>query len=215
MTTHLSRRERQKIELRQTILDAARLLFAEQGYEAVTLRAIAKKIDYSATAIYSHFADKEALLRELCTQDFLKFSQSFQRCTQITDPIEKLRQVALTYLQFAQQYPHHYRYMFMTVLPATSIDQQRVQRGEPNQDAYAFLKACVIEAIAAHRLKATPDDADLYAQVLWSGVHGFIALRLTMVHDDWVAWVEFEQGVRAMLDTLLYGLCDVQDVQRG
>ena len=64
------RRERERQELRVRILDAARELFAEQGYDAVTMREIADRIEYSPTAIYFHFKDKEALLRELCDTDF-------------------------------------------------------------------------------------------------------------------------------------------------
>ena len=48
------------------ILDAARELFATEGYEAVTMRRIADRIEYSPTAIYFHFKDKESLVRELC-----------------------------------------------------------------------------------------------------------------------------------------------------
>src|ERR1700751_6037572 len=53
------RRERERQELRSRILDAARELFAEQGYDAVTMRGIAERIEYSPTAIYFHFKDKE------------------------------------------------------------------------------------------------------------------------------------------------------------
>jgi AcrR family transcriptional regulator len=60
------RRERQRQSLRKQILDAARELFTELGYEAVSMRRIADKIGYSPTTIYLHFADKEALVRELC-----------------------------------------------------------------------------------------------------------------------------------------------------
>jgi Transcriptional regulator len=215
MAKQLTGRERRKVELRKTILDAARQLFAEQGYEAVTLRAIAQKIDYSATAIYSHFSDKESLLRELCTQDFLSFSEYFQQCALIQDPIDKLRKVALTYLDFAIHFPHHYRYMFMTPLPAAHIDEWRVKRGEPSQDAYAFLKICVKEAADAGRLQPAYMDIELCAQLLWAAVHGFVSLRLTMGHDDWVAWVGFERGANALLDVLLYGICVPPDVTRA
>ena len=60
------RRERAKGRVRGLILDAARALFAVKGYEAVTMRAIAERIEYSPTAIYLHFADKRDLVRALC-----------------------------------------------------------------------------------------------------------------------------------------------------
>ncbi|HEY1434684.1 MAG TPA: helix-turn-helix domain-containing protein, partial [Thermoanaerobaculia bacterium] len=47
----IERRERERQELRDRILDAARELFVEQGYDAVTMRKIAERIEYSPTAI--------------------------------------------------------------------------------------------------------------------------------------------------------------------
>ena len=85
------RRERERQELRTKILDAARELFVSEGYEAVTMRKIAEKIEYSATAIYLHFADKDALVTELCRHDFRSFAAHFGRAAVSEDPVERLR----------------------------------------------------------------------------------------------------------------------------
>jgi AcrR family transcriptional regulator len=69
------RREREKQATRQLILDAARELLVEGGAEALTMRALAERIEYSATAIYAHFADKEALVTELSVCDFQAFTE--------------------------------------------------------------------------------------------------------------------------------------------
>ena len=47
-------------------MNAARELFATEGIEAVSMRKIADAVEYSPTIIYQHFADKEALLHEIC-----------------------------------------------------------------------------------------------------------------------------------------------------
>ncbi len=69
----LSRRERQKQELRERILDTTRDLLIEQGLEWFSMRKLAAKIDYTPTAIYFHFPDKESLLLELIASDSLAF----------------------------------------------------------------------------------------------------------------------------------------------
>src|SRR6516225_5821051 len=97
----IERRERERQELRTRILDAARELFAEQGYDAVTMRGIAERIEYSPTAIYFHFKDKEALLRELCDTDFATLALKFRNIASIADPIERLRQIGRVYTTFA------------------------------------------------------------------------------------------------------------------
>src|SRR3954464_6702698 len=119
----VERREREKQELRTKILDAARELFVAEGYEAVTMRAIADKIEYSATAIYKHFADKDALVGELCRHDFRGFAAHFAKAASVRDPIERLRAAGRAYFDFAKKYPQHYRFMFMAPRPQIPAEE--------------------------------------------------------------------------------------------
>src|SRR5580658_6134813 len=137
------RREREKQELRTKILDAAREMFAAEGYEAVTMRKIAERIEYSATAIYAHFKDKNALIRELCETDFIAFAQRFVAFLQVDDPVERLRRAGVAYVDFAIDNPQHYRLMFMTARP-TIQDEDTSGVGDPGRNAYAFLRSTVI-----------------------------------------------------------------------
>jgi len=107
------RRERVKTETRQLILEAARQLFAKHGFEMVTMRMIADKIEYSPTAIYVHFADKDSLLRELCAGDFRSMSAAVVRAHKVEDPKERLRKLGRAYLDFALDHPNSYMLLFM------------------------------------------------------------------------------------------------------
>src|SRR3954471_7756225 len=111
------RREREKHDLRRKILDTARELFVKEGYDAVSMRKIAQEIEYSPTAIYLHFKDKEALFAELCSTDFRRLAGVFQSISTIKDPIERIRRTGRGYIDFALEYPNHYRLMFMTPHP--------------------------------------------------------------------------------------------------
>src|SRR5215469_1136897 len=108
------RREREREETRAKIADAARELFAREGYDAVSMRRIAEAIEYSPTAIYVHFKDKESLFQELCRQDFGKLASVFTKLSQVENPIERIREIGHAYIHFALLYPNHYRLMFMT-----------------------------------------------------------------------------------------------------
>ncbi|HEY6844272.1 MAG TPA: helix-turn-helix domain-containing protein, partial [Thermoanaerobaculia bacterium] len=66
------RREREREEVRTLILDTAREMFATEGYEAVTMRRIADRIEYSPTAIYLHFQDKRDLVFQVCEETFAR-----------------------------------------------------------------------------------------------------------------------------------------------
>src|SRR2546430_17158958 len=103
------RREREREEVRGKILDAARELFVSDGYDAVTMRKIADRIEYSPTAIYLHFTDKEALLRELCATDYGSLAKQFQRLAKVEDPLERLPRIGPAHVAFASQGPDPYR----------------------------------------------------------------------------------------------------------
>jgi AcrR family transcriptional regulator len=201
------RREREKSETRDKILDAARELFVTEGFEGVSMRKVAEKIEYSPTAIYVHFADKQKLFRELCHQDYARLAEVFQSSVMSTDPIERLKQIGAIYIDFGTRYPNHYRFMFMTPHPPHEPDEEdREMMGNPEMDAYAFLKWAVQQAIDAGCFREELTDAELISQTLWASVHGVIALHIAKGCDAWVDWRPLQDRAEMMPDVTLRGL---------
>lgn len=209
------RRERERLEVRERILDAARELFAEKGYEAVTMREIGKRIEYSATALYNHFEDKETLVRELCRRDFADFAQRFLAAVVGSpSPVESMCRAGFVYLGFAEQFPQHYRLMFMTPLPEQPPDAD--ERADPRQNAYVFLRQLVDQLLAGDYLRPDLTDPDLAAQTIWAVVHGAAALELTI--DKQMHWLDFRprrERFAEALRTLVRALFrDVESAER-
>jgi AcrR family transcriptional regulator len=203
----LERRQREKSELREKILDAARELFITEGYDGVSMRKVAEKIEYSPTAIYLHFADKEELFHQLCQEDFAQLAALFQGPDISADPVERIRQIGRVYVQFGVRFPYHYRLMFMTPHPPAKLDESDLEtRGNPELDAYAFLNQTVREAMLAGKLREDLTDPDLVSQTLWAGVHGVISLGIAKCNDEWVEFRPIEQRALVMTEALLYGL---------
>jgi AcrR family transcriptional regulator len=201
------RREREKSETRDKILDAARELFVTEGFEGVSMRKVAEKIEYSPTAIYVHFADKQELFRELCHQDYARLAEVFQSSAMSTDPIERLKQIGAIYIDFGTRYPNHYRFMFMTPHPPHEPDEEdREMMGNPEMDAYAFLKWAVQQAIDAGCFREDLTDAELISQTLWASVHGVISLHIAKGCDPWVEWRPLQDRAEMMPDVTLRGL---------
>ena len=201
------RREREKSETREKILDAARELFVTEGFEGVSMRKVAEKIEYSPTAIYVHFADKQELFRELCHQDYARLAEVFQSSVMSTDPIERLKQIGAIYIDFGTRYPNHYRFMFMTPHPPHEPDEEdREMMGNPEMDAYAFLKWAVQQAIDAGCFREELTDAELISQTLWASVHGVISLHIAKGCDPWVEWRPLQDRADMMPDVTLRGL---------
>jgi AcrR family transcriptional regulator len=196
--------EREK--LRASILDAARSLFVERGIEAVSMREIAKKINYSATTLYHHFADKDALLQALCDEDFLALANGMRAIMQIPDHIHRIRALVNGYAQFALQHPNHYRLMFMTPRAPCNLETTQIQQGNTEQDAYAQLKLVVQEAFDAGLFKPELTDVELLAQTLWASIHGVCSLEIALGHETWIQWVNVEERLSLMQNTILQGL---------
>jgi AcrR family transcriptional regulator len=183
------RRERERLEMREQILDAARELFGQRGYEAVTMREIGKRIHYSATALYNHFEDKEALVRDLCRRDFSDFAQRFLAgVVGSKSPVESMCRAGLIYLGFAEQFPQHYRLMFMQPLPEEGPDA--AEREDPRMNAYVFLRGLVDALLAGNYLRAELTDPDLTAQTIWATVHGAAALEVVIDNEE--KWLKFK-----------------------
>jgi AcrR family transcriptional regulator len=197
------RREREREEIRTRILDAARELFASEGVESVTMRRIADRIEYSPTAIYFHFRDKEALLAELCDCDFRSFAHNFIEIAKIPDPVERLVKAGEAYISFGLNHPSHYRLMFMT---PKNTEPNTIAKGNPEEDAYAFLKGIVGELMAQGRFRDDITDVDLAVQVIWSAVHGLVSLEIAKCNDDWVEWRPVEERAKAVSDMMIRGL---------
>lgn len=206
--TSKNRRERERDETRGKIMNAARLLFAAEGFEAVSMRRIADAIEYSPTAIYVHFKDKRDLFAAVCTEDFAALAGSVREIAAVADPIERIRQLGLAYCRFGLEFPYHYRLMFMTPIDLTKeVADARPEKGNPNLDAWTMCRLAVQAAADAGVLQPAFSDVELAAQTFWAGVHGVVSLEIIKGTDAWVDWTPIERRVKAMTDALIRGIC--------
>jgi AcrR family transcriptional regulator len=211
------RKERQKDALRTRILDAARELFAKEGYDAVSMRKIADAIEYSPTAIYQYFVDKRELMDELVRADFASLGENFSVLLSIEDPVERIRAAGHAYIQFATNYPNHFRLMFMTpdTHPADMTPADIADKGRADEDGYAILVNAVAEAAAAGRFRPEyGNDVELISQTFWAAVHGVASLYVAKHDDPCIAWAPFERRCQVMVDGIIRGLVNDNDPAR-
>ena len=196
------RRARQKKYLRQEILDAASELFVRDGYESVSMRRIADKIEYSPTTIYIYFRDKAELLEQVCQETFVRLVDRLSRIMeQPGDPVERLKRGLVAYIEFGIANPHQYRTTFMMPIPEGLDERKLHQENSPGMQAFSFLIQGVGECIRARKLRAT--NVELAAQTLWAGIHGITSLLIT--HRGF-PWVGREKVIHSTVDTLVAGL---------
>jgi AcrR family transcriptional regulator len=108
-----SRRVERKEKLRGEILAAASKMFADRGYEAVTLRAIAQEIGYTHAVIYQHFSDKWHILAELSSETIGLMIQNFDAiAAQHPESKERLFATSRGLIQFCTAHPQQFRNVF-------------------------------------------------------------------------------------------------------
>jgi AcrR family transcriptional regulator len=191
------RRQREKENLRQVILDAAREMFAEEGYASVSMRKIADKIEYSPTTIYLYF--KNDLLRQICDETFAKLGRKFQAMSKKHDSnLEGLREGLRTYVEFGLKHPKHYEVTFM--LPLT-VDLGDEFEGSLGQRAFEYLRVGVANCMASGEIKK--GDVDLISQTLWAGIHGITSL---LIGHEGFPFVNKKTLINSVIDTMLKGL---------
>jgi AcrR family transcriptional regulator len=196
-----ARRARQKAMLRREILDAARELFAREGYENVSMRKIAHKIDYSPTTIYLYFQDKFELLRGICEETFGKLVAQFNEIERTTsDPVERLKQAGRAYIEFGLKYPNHYKVTFISAPEPQDVNQNRHQ-GSAGETCFSHLRAMVEDCIKQKRFRDI--DVDTASQTLWAATHGLTSL---LIAHPAFPWVQQDKLIDHLLDLITRGL---------
>lgn len=170
---HVRRRRAHRAQLRERIVDAARALFAIGGADAVTMRAIGQRSRYTTSAIYKHFANKDAVLAELRRDAVSRLALAMTAALEAAQtrwggPLAALRGAARGYLAFATSDPHSYALAF----------------GRGAADATPIIEAFA-ELLARRRSESEigPFDRDL-ALVLWCALHGRATLASEIRQDN-------------------------------
>jgi len=166
------RRARQKESVREEILDAARTLFVKEGYEHVSIRKIAEKIEYAPGTIYLYFRDKAEILDRLCEETFSKLAQKMHAINaDPSNPLDGLRRGLRTYIQFGIDNPNHY---IVTFVQAKQIPGHQPKAGEL---CFENLRGAVRRCVEAGQLNC--EDVEEVAQAIWAGAHGVTTLLIT------------------------------------
>ncbi|MEQ1885815.1 MAG: TetR/AcrR family transcriptional regulator [Bryobacteraceae bacterium] len=183
----LARRTREKQELRQKILNAATELFAREGYEGVSIRKIADRIEYSPTTIYLHFKDKAELMGNICSDVFGALRQRMGEIAALgLTPLEQLRRSLRAYIEFGLEHPNHYIVLFCLPEPVELV--QAMEAGGYSQDpgmaCFDLLREgialCMREGVIAE------GDVEFTSQSTFLMLHGITGALITMRSFPWL-----------------------------
>ena len=155
--------------LRRALIEAAVEAIADHGIAALNLRRLAAEAGVTAGAPYHHFADREALLRAIAEEGFLRLEAGLiaARDAAPADTSARLEALGRTYVSFATSYPGYFRVMFHG-------DASSSGPTEPGLRAFHLLRDAVLACQEARA--APPGDPAPLVLTAWSAVHGFATL---------------------------------------
>ncbi len=155
---------------REMIMDAARDLFVKKGYQHVSMRQIAKQLNYSHGAIYYHFKNKAELFYALVELHFDMLDKKLEELVKKEIPdIEKLRQIFLGFIEFGLTHQSHYEIMFLL----KDEEIRNFINDSPNKSYQSFANYVAMFS-----------EQKLTVQQVWSiflSLHGFVTHYLRHV----------------------------------
>jgi len=200
----IERKAREREELKQQILDAARELFVREGYENVSMRKIADKIEYSPASIYTYFKDKDEILDCLCEETFLHLHEhKLAAVHQMEgDPLESLKKGMETYIRFGLDHPDHYIVTFMLkAAPYEKPESRETRKARAGFQCFNDMRSIVRRCMEEGRIKSA--DPEETSQALWAGTHGVTALLITL---PGFPFVERERLIARTIEILVRGV---------
>jgi AcrR family transcriptional regulator len=195
---------------REEILQAAKELFLEQGYDQTTIRRIADRVGISAPALYLYFKDKEALMLALCDQTFGHLLEAIGELEKtVADPRERVRRFGEAYARFGLTHPDEYRLVFMGAHIPEAMRKvgHRAATDDPTKPgvggALVFSRlVAILNEIEAGGTKLNY-PADTCAELCWMGIHGLVA---AFIMKPEFPWSDRELLIKGMLDIHLKGM---------
>nr|WP_239523422.1 TetR/AcrR family transcriptional regulator [Geodermatophilus normandii] len=147
------------------IITVARELAEAEGWEAVTTRRLAERVEYSQPVLYSHFNGKDAIVSAVALDGFSELATHLRRARQAApEPGQALRAVCRAYLEFATERPALYQAMF--ILP-TDLEFASAETPPPLRAAFDEFVSC---------FRPDNEQRELFAEVVWSALHGLVVL---------------------------------------
>ncbi|WP_028934272.1 TetR/AcrR family transcriptional regulator [Pseudonocardia spinosispora] len=185
------RRERQRAERHQLIIDTARGIAESEGWDAVTTRRLADRIEYSQPVLYSHFAGKDAIVGAVALQGFVEFADTLRAdVSAAPDSASALGALARGYLRFAELRPAVYAAMFSM---DTDLTFARADTPPALRTAFEVMRDTLGAATGTAHLETRTELA-------WATLHGLATLtagnrlrpeqaheRLTLLVEHWRA----------------------------
>ena len=194
------RHDRERQAVTASILDAARDLFVAEGYQSVSIRKIAERIEYSPAAIYSYFASKDDIFLALAAEGFHRLDEKVQSAMRTGDPLDDVRANWWAFYEFSQEQPAYFQLMFVdTSVPRIT---QQWEGFEFLQQMLGNAVSAIQRAIDAGQLPKTLSP-NVAMHMLWASLIGpaIVGIRHRLASGE-----DYDALARDVLNATIAGL---------
>lgn len=199
----LTPREKRHQRTRDAILQAAREIIMQKGSDKLSMRALARRIEYSPAGLYEYFGSKDEIITAVCEQGHGRLYVGMAHVDKALPAQEYLVEIGLAYIQFAVSNPDYFLLMFTQM--RSDATEEDLQMLVSEQSSFSILLTAV-ERLVAEGMVVTHEGYSVLsvAYSAWAMVHGIAMLRVTYLRD--MELVDFEVADRKTLRAFGLGL---------
>ena len=184
------RKERERADRERLIVATARELAEQHGWDAVTTRRLAERIEYSQPVLYSHFRGKREIIGAVALQGAAELAAAVRAATsRAKGPRERVAALAHAYLDFAERNPAVYDALFQL---DGGLAYAQEDTPEPLKDAFAAL----LESLG--EVAGDGVHPGLFTETFWAALHGLA----TLTREGRLPPEDTEQRVELLVDRL-------------
>lgn len=198
------RKERERKEMQELILNAATEIFKEEGLENLSIRKIASRIEYSPAIIYHYFQDKDEIINHLLKKGYGRIVEGLSSVPQSTeDPEKMLKELTLKVIEMALQIPEEYKIIQLSTSPNILEYTSSLFKGATKEKtALGILFQCLKSIYK----DMEDDQIELTAQIIWTSTFGLI-IKLIIEKDISVEQRNnlINHHIKCIIDSMIFG----------
>ena len=198
--------ERRQLEIdtiRKKIIHAASDILVKEGYDSLSIRKIANKIEYSPGIIYHYFKDKADIITSVAEEGYGRILKSLSEMPiDIENPAKSIENTFRMYIELMLEVPQQFRAILMNDIEGLQ-DKVNILREGVSKERKSLQGLCRLIELGIEKGKFRELDIELTAQIIWTSTHGLLS-RLILEKD--VTAKQQERLINHHFDILINGL---------
>lgn len=156
-------------DVREAVIAEALKIVEKQGVEALSMRAVARRLGLSHQAPYKHFESRDHILAEIVSRAYDSFAEHLEKRSRIPGLDDEMLHMGLAYFEYAAKHPLQYRLMFSTPLPNLADHPGMMERASRS---YALLRESISKLPSTQMAKDPEQLVERDALFVWALIHG-------------------------------------------